>query len=307
MGTRFELVLAAERGSPVEAAHLRAAGEQALEEIAEQHRRLSYFEPASLLSRLNRRGAAGWVELDLDTFELLADAREIWRASGGAFDPSVAPLMEALGLRGDADAGYTGAEHTDVELAAARAAMGLAALELDGPRQAARFLRPDLRLDLGAIAKGHALDLAAAALHAAGVERALLHGGTSSVVALGAPPGADAWRVSLAGVPDLACALADATLSVSAPHGRTAPAGGHVLDPRTARPAAALALAAVAAPLTPGAARRADAWSTALVAGAPDPNGPGATGCVWLRLARAEGAAPRTGGTPSPAARFERT
>ncbi len=304
MGTRFELVLVAEGDSPAERAQLVAAGEAALAEIAEQHRLLSRFEPASLLSRLNRRGAQGWVELDLDTFELLADAREIWRASAGAFDPSVAPLMDALGLGGAAHAEHA---HSERGLAAARAAVGLEALELDPARCAARFLRPDLRLDLGAIAKGHALDLAAAVLRSAGVERALLHGGTSSVVALGTPPGADAWRVSLAGVPGQVCALADATLAVSAPHGRTGPAGGHVLDPRGARPAADLTLAAVAAPLVPGAARRADAWSTALVAGASDPRGPSSTGFVWLRLERTADASPSSGGAPSPAARFERT
>lgn len=272
MGTRFELVLVQEGDARAEEAQLRAAGEAALEEILDQHRRLSRFEPASLVRRIERRAWQDWVELDLDTFELLCEAREVWRASEGAFDPTVAPLMRALGFAQDA------AEAHGLDLVAARAAVGMQGVELCAERRAVRLGREGIGLDLGAIAKGHALDLAAAILRSAGVRRALLHGGTSAVWALGAPPGADAWRVQLAGGQGLVCALCDAALAVSAPHGRRSAAGGHVLDPRRGEPARGVRFAAVAGP----SARAADAWSTALVAGCAEPEGPSAAGLAWL-------------------------
>jgi thiamine biosynthesis lipoprotein len=109
-------------------------------------------------------------------------------------------------------------------------------------------------LDLGAVAKAEALDRAAEVLREHGVEAALLHGGTSSVLAIGAPPGERGWRV---GIADLACALLrDAALGVS---GNRRP---HVRDPRTgATLADAPRTAAVVAPT----AAAADALSTALL------------------------------------------
>ncbi|HYD02310.1 MAG TPA: FAD:protein FMN transferase, partial [Phycisphaerales bacterium] len=119
-----------------------------------------------------------------------------------------------------------------------------------------RFTQP-VALDFGAIGKGWALDRAARVLREHGVTRALLHGGTSSVVTLGGP-----WRVAL---DDRAAVdLTDASLGVSAPAGRTIGRGadvrGHILDPRTGRSATTLG-AAVSGP----SAAVCDAWSTALV------------------------------------------
>ncbi len=256
MGTRFELVLAGDEGP-----RLRAAGEEALREVEEAERRLSLFRRDSQVARLNRGAGLGAVRLDPDTFELLELAAEVHRASAGAFDPTVAPLLRALGLHG----GDSSAPHCDEERA--RQALGWDAVELDPARRSARFTRPGIALDLGGIAKGHALDLAAAVLLECGVSRALLHGGTSTVVALGAPEGSPCWRVSIGSGPDPHVAeLCDAALSVSAPSGRVARRGDrsltHVIDPHTAAPAAGVALAAVIAPR----AAVADAWSTALLA-----------------------------------------
>lgn len=241
MGTRFELVL---HGSdPV---RLRAVGEAALDEIAGCHRRFTRFSADSLLSHIQREAAARPVPLDADTFALFADALDVHRLSDGAFDITVASLMDDGGapLAGDR------------------------ALTLDPEASTLRFAVPGIRLDLGAIAKGHALDLAARVLreHRTLVESALLHGGTSSVVALGSPPGSDAWPIAVAGpagtVPAGAAPvrLRDAALSVSATRGggRTQP---HVLDPRTGR---AMAVARAASVVGPS-ARLADAWATALV------------------------------------------
>lgn len=280
MGTRFELVLPGEhRGAA--GTRLRAAGEEALAEVEEAERRLSLFRRDSLLAHLNRCAGTGPVRVDVDTFELLALCDNLVRASDGAFDPTVAPLMRAHGLHGD------GVQTPACDsLAGARARVGWDGVVLDRERRTVRFERPGVSLDLGGVGKGHGLDLAARALREAGVERALLHGGTSSVVAIGAPTcstdstgstGSPGWRVALGPGPEAPVAvLRDGALSVSAPEGRVAPGPHglvtHVLDPRTGAPAAHVAIAAAVA----DSAALADAWSTALlVAGdalAPHPD-----------------------------------
>lgn len=256
MGTRFELVLAG--GDPV---LLRAAGEEAVRLIEEADQRLSLFRRDSLLAHINRTAHTSAVRLDLDTFDLLAVADEVARATSGAFDPSVAPLLRALGLH---------SESSTVPLLQpedARALVGwCGAVTLDPSTHTVRFGRPGIALDLGGIAKGHALDLAAEALRENGVERALLHGGTSTVVALGSPPGESAWRVTIGPGEDAPIAdLADTCLSVSAPAGRMARRGDrdlhHLIDPRTGTSSEGARLAAVIAP----SACVADAWSTALL------------------------------------------
>lgn len=268
MATRFEAVLAGG-----DEALLRAAGEEALAEIEEQERRLSAFRPDSLLRRINDHAACRSVGTDSEMMGFLVRCRELWRQTGGAFDPTVGPLMRAHGFRGCAPV-----RNGDAEAARARTGMHLVAI--DQARAEVRFLVPGVELDPGAVGKGWAIDRAAEVLRRSGVECALLHGGSSTAVAIGAPPGEDGWRVRIAAgrrgahsdAPDgPVVRLRDQALSVSAPHGRSAGGAGHVLDPRTGRPAQGAAVAAAVCDR----ATDADAWSTALLAlGGPPEHAP---------------------------------
>lgn len=256
MATRFELVL----DGPDEAA-LRAAGEDALEAIIEAERRLSAFAPGSLLSYVNREAAAGPVRIDADLLELLELCRRVTGQSGGAFDVTVGPLMRAWGFRGEAAAPTAGRRD-------AGGGVGMDAVVIDRAASTVAFDRPGVALDLGGVAKGHGLDLAAASLRESGVERALLHGGTSSVVAIGAPPERTGWGVAIGGGSGVRALLHDAVLSVSAGMARTTTLDGeqvgHVMDPRTGAPPASGRSVRLAAVAGPGSAAAADAWSTAL-------------------------------------------
>lgn len=242
MGTRFELVLFSE-----EPAQHRAAAEAAIEEIEAAHRRYTRFAPDSLVSHINRTAAHTPVRLDADTFAMLEDALRVEVESGGAFSittttPSPSPTPSPR--------------------------PGFA---LNPEDRSVTLLHDEAKIDLGAIAKGHALDLAAALLREHGVTCALLHGGTSSVVALGAPPGEDGWRIALgpeSGAPTIT--LRDAALGVSATTERP-----HIVDPRTGAPAPPNRRAAVIGP----SARLADAWATALVVLGERPR---ALGPEWL-------------------------
>lgn len=272
MGTRFELTLAAGRSHD-----LRAAGEAALEEIGIWHRRLSRFAPDSLVSHLNREAHHRAVPLDAETFALFDDALSVWRASNGAFDIACAPLVTASGFAPSATSVKPGPAlqripSPDTRMRAgssARSARSASdAIELDRARWTIRFTRPGVSLDLGAIGKGHALDCSAAVLVAHGVTSALLHGGASSVVTIGAPPGADGWRVALAGNWDVGVlTLVNSAMAMSHTDSqRSASGASHIVDPRVggARGAAASPVGAPRVVVTGPSARLADAWATAL-------------------------------------------
>lgn len=266
MGTRFEAVLC---GRDERA--LRAAGEAAMDEIAGADARYSLFRRDSLLSHINRTAAQRPVRVDRETFAMLACAMEVNALAGGAFDITLAPLMRVWKFHDGTSSAAEAASADD-------AAVGMDLVELDDVECTVRFRRPGVSLDLGGLAKGAALVGAVAVLREAGVTSALVHGGTSSVATIGAPPGRDGWRVQLGQGSAPVVVLRDMSLSVSAPSGRTVehPAGGerlgHILDPRTRAPAArgvAMAAAIDESPL------RAEGFSTAMVvlgerpAGAP--------------------------------------
>ena len=147
-------------------------------------------------------------------------------------------------------------------------------VELDQQNQTVRFHRPGMALDLGGIGKGFALDEARFVLEEAGVTSAFLHGGTSTMIAIGTPEDSPSWRVAIPKPPTATvqnavlgwCDLLDEACAVSAIWGRMLqpdgePAYGHIIDPRNGTPVAHALMAAVHTPD----ATTADALSTALL------------------------------------------
>lgn len=272
MATRFEIVLHGD-----DPARLRAAGEAALDEIDRLEAQLSLYRPTSDIARLNAEAARRPVRVEPELFQLLRRARDLSQESNGAFDMTVAPLVRAWGFMGGG-----GRQPTLEELEAARSVVGMDLVDLKESDQTVRFARPGVMLDLGAIGKGYALERAAEVLEEAGVRAALLHGGTSTVRALEAPPGLTGWTIAIPTpwpaasssgenptasdtAPLATIQLRDEALSVSAVWGRGFYQQdewlGHVLDPRTGRPARTALLSAVAIP----SATDSDALSTALL------------------------------------------
>ena len=278
MATRFEIVLHGD--NPVS---LRAAGEEALDEFERIECRLSLYRPDSEIAHVNARAAREAVRVSPPTFRLLEQAARLSAETGGAFDITIGPLMRCWGF-----VGGCGQLPSSEAIAEARARVGMNLVELDASKFTVRFARDGVMLDLGAIGKGYAVGIGADILREAGVSSALIHGGTSSVFALGHPPESDAWKIAierpvveiiegappaLAGVspadhsPDLLAVipLCDQALSVSAVWGKSFQSAGktfgHVLDPRTGEPTSRAVFAAVA--LT--CATETDALSTALL------------------------------------------
>jgi len=210
------------------------------------------------------------VRVDPELFALLEKCREIFDATGGAFDITVGPLMECWGFRGGG-----GAVPEGDALAAARARVGFDHVILDKGSFTVRFGLAEMGIDLGGVAKGFALDRAIEILRDESVAAAIIHGGTSTVFGMGAPPEQTAWKVGISdprqeGALLAAAYLSDSALSVSAQKGRCFESEGslmgHLIDPTRSAPAEGALLAAVIS----RDAFLADAWSTALVAAGPD-------------------------------------
>lgn len=268
MATRFELALEGD-----DAAFLADVAEEAGEAILECHGRFNRFDSMSLVSFISRTAHERPVQLDVESFELFELALRVGRESEGAFDIAIGDAMCRAGFDDvnaeDGAAGRGSGELTCLDSDAAGGGAAQGGIHLDRQRLTIALDRPGVELDLGAIAKGFALDRAAEIVRGHGVSTALLHGGTSSVLAIGRPEQSAGFRVRLAHADGMTAELADQALGVSAPHGRMLESSaengasrGHVLDPRTGESADALRLAAVIAPT----AAEADAWSTAIVA-----------------------------------------
>jgi FAD:protein FMN transferase len=143
LGTFVEI---AANGAPPEGLH--AAIGRAFGAVADVHHLMSFHEDDSDVSRLNREAALRPVRVHRWTYEVLCLASELYEASGGLFDIAIADALQRLGLlpRVSADRpAPAGARSPDppVEL-------------LSGDR--VRFTRRDVRIDLGGIAKGFAVD-----------------------------------------------------------------------------------------------------------------------------------------------------
>ncbi len=265
MATRFEIVL--HGGSAVA---LRAAGEEALDEIDRLEGRLSLYRPTSEIAHVNSGAARSPVRVSPVIFHLLQQAHGLSQATNGAFDITIAPLVRCWGFMGG-----TGQMPQPEEVSEARSKVGMSLVKLNPEDFTVTFAREGVMIDLGAIGKGFALERAAECLREAGVTSALLNAGTSTVFALGHPPEQDYWKVAIesppgaavGGRPDMVATvpLHDEALSVSAVWGRAFQSGGkrygHVLDPRTGHPVRGALLSAVALP----SATEADALSTALL------------------------------------------
>jgi len=264
MATRFEIVLHGE--NPVA---LRAAGEEALDEIDRLEAQLSLYRPTSEISHVNARAARESVRVSPPVFRLLEHARQLAIETDGAFDITVAPLVRCWGFMGG-----TGQMPDANAIEDARRRVGMQHVELEPKSFTVRFARDGMMIDLGAIGKGYALERAVELLNDAGVHSALLHGGTSTVHAIGTQPDGSPWTIAierprldpgddahlLAQVP-----LTNEAMSVSAVWGRSFEAGGktygHVIDARTGHPTEAALLSAIVLP----SATETDALSTALL------------------------------------------
>lgn len=210
--------------------------ERARERLAQLEARWSRFLPDSELSRLNRL-AGRPVVVSSETFELVSRAIQGWYASDGRFDPTVLDALVASGYdRTFADIDLRDDRPAPPPVPAA----GCAGIELLDAISAVK-LPPQVHLDLGGIGKGHAADIVAREIVAAGAAGACVDLG-GDVRVLGAGPGGGPWTVEVSGAdPDgpalVTLSLLDGAVVTTTPRLRAWQRGGrqhhHLIDPTT--------------------------------------------------------------------------
>jgi len=263
MGTQWQLRLVANRSE----IQLISVAEEIIAEVERVEQLLSFYRDTSDVSELNGLAGLGPVTVDPRLFRLLEHAQSLNQATGGAFDPTIGPLLRCWGFVGN-----TGSMPNAMEIETARAAVGMQHVALNSDDGTVRYDREGVELELGAIGKGYAIERAVELLREEyEIESALIHGGSSTIYGLGRPPGAEAWNIAIqrpyaeAGETVLTLALRDRAVSVSAPHGKWFEQEGrhygHILDSRSGYPTAGSVLAVVATE----SATESDALSTALL------------------------------------------
>ena len=265
MGTEYSLYLYAP--SREQAA---AIARPVFEEVDRVDGLLSNYQPGSELSRINREAFQHDVTTDPETFGFLATCLAWSERSRGAFDISVGRLMKAWKFFG-----ASGAVPSQEELAAARADVGWEKIRLDRGQRTVRFLAAGIELDPGGVGKGYAVDRAVRVLRAKQAPAALLSAGSSTIYALGAPPGEAGWkvRVPFAGAgedPISTVILRDTSLSTANLSEKNFVHDGHfygaIMDPRTLRPVEGMAQVTAISP----SATDSDALSNALFVSGPE-------------------------------------
>ncbi|MEO8498451.1 MAG: FAD:protein FMN transferase, partial [Planctomycetota bacterium] len=232
MGTKFEVVLYAPDRELAEQAF--AAG---FDRIAELDRVMSDYDPASELSKLSQSApTTAPVTVSEDLFSVLAASDALSRRTDGAFDVTVGPLTK-LWRRARRRAEFPAPDL----LQAARAATGYQNLKLDPEAKTAQLLVPDMRLDLGGIAKGFAADEALRSMAALGITHAIVNAG-GGVVAGQAPPEETGWRIGVASLeqgvpPSRFLRIANCSVATSGDIWQFVEIDGvrysHILDPKT--------------------------------------------------------------------------
>ena len=261
MACRVEVVL------PGEASEQLAVAQAALDEADRLEELMTIFRETSELTRINRGARAQPLRTTDELFAVLLQSAEIHHATEGAFDITSTPLSECWGfLRRE------GRLPCDQAIATARARVGMHFVELEPRDRTVYFRREGVTLNLGSIGKGFALDRMGQFLRQRGVNHALISAGSSSILAIGVTP--RPWDIDLRSITSgerlARLRVSDAAVGISGAGEQFFEADGvrygHVIDPRTGRPASGVLSASVIA----SSAASADALSTAFLIGGPD-------------------------------------
>lgn len=220
----------------------RVAIEAAITELRRVEVTMTRFSRTSDIGRANAGAARRPVAVSGETAFVVDEALAWARASGGAFDPAIGGAVALW------DVGNRSAppDEADVQAFAARRLYRHVEVGRDGGAAVLAYAAPEVHLDLGGIAKGHAVDCAADALRRWGVDSALVNVG-GDLYAIGTAPDGDAWRVGIQDPADdrrtiATVRIADAAVATSGSYQQFFRYRGqryhHLLDPATAAPRA---------------------------------------------------------------------
>lgn len=187
MGTTFRIVLYAK-----DEATAQQAAKAAFARVAELNAIMSDYQPTSELMRLCEKAGGEPVPVSADLFAVLQKAEEFSKATDGAFDVSIGPVVRLW-----RKARRTRELPSPAEIKKALDLVDYGKIKLNAQKRTVQLLLVGMLLDLGGIGKGYAADAALAVLRQHGITRALVAAGGD--IAVGdAPPDASAWKIGVA-------------------------------------------------------------------------------------------------------------
>jgi len=198
MATVFELAMIHD-----DAGYAHQCAQAAFAEVDRLEQELSMFLPNSDVSRINNSEPGAAVIVGVDTFACLERCNRLAQETNGAFDVTMGHTPHLLLY----DVSYSVLRLSDL-----------------------------LTVDLGGFGKGYAVDRMAEILGEWDISRALIHGGSSSVLAMRAPPGQPGWQMTLSDPSVRHRVIQRLCLEHRAVNGSGLQKGNHILDPRTGRP-----------------------------------------------------------------------
>src|SRR5882672_4035125 len=189
MGTLFTITLYA-----TNAMAARSAAEAAFQRVEALDEKMSDYRADSELNLLCEKPVGQPVPLSADLFDVLKKAQKISELTDGAFDVTVGPFVRLWRFSRKRKI-----LPAPAEIETARAAVGWKRLKLDPRHRTATLLVPNMRLDLGGIAKGYAADEALQVLKTRGLGRAMV--AASGDYAIGnSPPGQSGWKIGITAI-----------------------------------------------------------------------------------------------------------
>lgn len=233
---------------------------------------MSTFDPESELSRFNRHTGTDAVRVSPELLRVLALARDVSERSGGAFDVTVAPYVDAWGF-GPSESRNP---PDDAELAELSPHVGYQLLAIDPAAGTVSKTDPATKIDLSAIAKGYAADEVTDALRQIGLTSFLVEVG-GEIRTVGSRRDGRAWRVGIERPDEQAPGywgtvdLTDQGIATSGDyrnyHEVDGVAYAHIIDPRTGRP---IRMRRMSVSVVHPSTAMADAWATALTVLGPE-------------------------------------
>jgi len=212
--------------------------------LAELHTVLNRWDPKGEVARLNEVAAREPFVCSDTLWDALQAARRAHRQTGGAFDVSVGPIMAVWGFHRKRDT-----LPSEAEIQEALTRVGLNRVQFDEEKHSVRFPVEGMGLDLGGIAKGHALDVVAAILGRHRIERYLVDLGGNVACTPLPPPGREEFYIGIRNPFALSELLGrmpvvGKAVSTSGNYERRIIIQGneigHIVDPRTGRPVSGL-------------------------------------------------------------------
>lgn len=192
MGTEFVFIIYPPSDGLMEE-DIRNLCSPAIEAIQQLEKHISHYLTHNDVYRLNQSAGMGPVVVHRDVFEAIQLSKLYWERTGGAFDPTVGPLLELWGFYRKKN----GQIPTKHEVQSVLTKVGMDKVKIHKENSAVELTVPGMRLDFGGIGKGMALDRAGRVLRAQGIRRGILHSGTSTVLALEPPPDAQGWKIAI--------------------------------------------------------------------------------------------------------------